>query len=79
MSNSVSPLSANDAGNSNSNTGVLDGNIIERNGETDIVSNSLSPLSANAAGDNNKNTGALNGNSVNVSPSVNMDPTVNLG
>ena len=77
VSNSLSPLSANSAGNSNSNTGLLDGNNIEaREDPTDVVSNSLSPLSANAAGNDNKNTGLLNGNSVEVDPTV--DPTVNL-
>ena len=67
VSNSVSPLSANDAGNSNSNTGALNGNTISiRNDDNpvDVVSNSVSPLSANDAGNRNSNTGLLNGNNL---------------
>ena len=77
VSDSVSPISANDAGNSNSNTGLLNGNSFkERSDPSDTVSDSLSPGSANAAGNNNENTGTLDGNTVNVDP--NIDPTVNL-
>ncbi|KAK0513736.1 hypothetical protein JMJ35_003458 [Cladonia borealis] len=81
VSNSVSPLSANSAGNSNSNTGLLDGADInvKRNAPsdaTDVISNSLSPLSDNVAGNNNKNTGTLDGNTVTVAPSI--DPTVDV-
>ncbi|KAL6717433.1 hypothetical protein ACLMJK_005348 [Lecanora helva] len=73
VSNSVSPLSGNAAGNSNTNTGLLNGNDIQvRNDPTDVVSNSLSPLSGNAAGNDNENTGTLNGNSINVDPTVNL-------
>ena len=81
VSNSVSPLSANSAGNSNSNTGVLDGADIDvkrdaQSDPTDVVSNSLSPLSDNVAGNNNQNTGTLDGNTVNIDPEI--DPTVNV-
>jgi len=77
VSDSVSPISANDAGNGNANTGLLNGNSFKaRNDPSDTVSDSLSPVSANAAGDNNKNTGTLDGNTVNVDPTV--DPTINL-
>ena len=83
VSNSVSPVSNNAAGNGNVNTGTLDGNTlsIRKNKRDDshmddVVSNSLSPGSDNVAGDNNKNTGTLDGNSLTVAPVV--DPTVNL-
>ena len=73
VSDSVSPISANDAGNSNSNTGVLNGNSLKgRDSPADTVSDSLSPVSANAAGNDNKNTGTLDGNSVDVDPTINV-------
>lgn len=81
VSNSVSPLSANNAGNSNSDTGLLDGAdiTIKRNAQSnpaDVIANSLSPLSDNVAGNNNQNTGTLDGDSVTIAPDI--DPTVNL-
>lgn len=75
VSNSVSPLSANDAGNSNSNTGLLNGNSKRRRqSPTDVVSNSLSPLSDNVAGNNNQNTGTADGDSITIDPTI--DPTL---
>lgn len=83
VSNSVSPLSANDAGNSNSNTGLLDGNSKRssiRKRQADAISNSLSPGSDNVAGNGNENTGTLDGdlagNTIEVDPT--FDPTINV-
>ena len=85
VSNSVSPVSDNNAGNGNSNTGILNGNsfkltrTIRRNSDnpTDVVSNSLSPGSDNVAGNDNKNTGTGDGNTVDIDPKVDVSPTVN--
>ena len=81
ISNSVSPASANSAGNANSNTGLLDGAdvTLKRDAQSDAtnaLSNSLSPLSDNVAGNDNENTGTLDGNTVTVP--VDIAPTVNL-
>lgn len=70
VSNSLSPLSDNAAGDNNKNTGILDGNDVNASPDIgrrqshmdDIISNSVSPLSDNAAGNGNENTGVLDGN-----------------
>ncbi|KAL9640002.1 MAG: hypothetical protein Q9164_000580 [Protoblastenia rupestris] len=85
VSNSLSPVSNNAAGDSNTNIGTLNGNSIGRrephpqntNTDTDndnIISNSLSPLSNNAAGDGNECIGDVTCNT--VSPDVNLSPNV---
>ena len=79
VSNSVSPLSANTAGNSNSDTGLLDGSSISLSPRTDynpvdVVSNSVSPLSANSAGNSNSNTGILDGADIDVKRDAQSDP-----
>ena len=79
VSNSVSALSANTAGNSNSNTGLLDGSSISLRprwddyNPVDVVSNSVSPASANSAGDSNSNTGALDGVDIDVKRNAQSD------
>ena len=80
VSNSVSPLSANSAGNSNSDTGLLDGSTISLSPRTDynpvdVVSNSVSPLSANSAGNSNSNTGVLDGADIDIKRDAQSDPT----
>ena len=80
VSNSVSPLSANSAGNSNSDTGLLDGSSISLKSRTDynpvdVVSNSVSPLSANSAGNSNSNTGVLDGADIAIKRDAQSDPT----
>ena len=82
VSDSVSPLAGNAAGNSNTNTGLLNG--VEVNAKrdaqptnpVDVVSESLSPLGAGVAGNDNENTGTADGNTVTVAPQI--DPTVNV-
>ena len=79
VSNSVSPLSANSAGSSNSDTGLLDGSTISLSPRTDynpvdVVSNSVSPLSANSAGNSNSNTGVLDGADIDVKRDAQSDP-----
>ena len=82
VSDSVSPLAGNAAGNSNTNTGLLNGAEVNVKRDAlptnpvDVVSESLSPLGAGVAGNDNENTGTADGNTVTVSPQV--DPTVNL-
>ena len=82
VSESLSPLAGGAAGNSNTNTGLLNGAEVNVKRDAlptnpvDVVSESLSPLGAGVAGNDNENTGTADGNTVTVSPQV--DPTVNL-
>ena len=81
ISNSVSPASANSAGNANSNTGLLDGADItlKRDAQSDAT-NGLSPFSDSVAGNDNENTGTLDGtfDGNTISIPVDIEPTVNL-